>query len=144
MITDMNLFLMETIKYTRNEQECLHLQEALRVIFDILSDLNDVIHSTQIVGYSDNLNTLGLPNMSSNGEKAEQRRAEMKQRSASLDHPAYSHRRHLQHRATVTIRTPDSDDPDDESLLPGPIIDLNKTNIKRNTKLLTNNSIARL
>ncbi|CAF4431535.1 unnamed protein product, partial [Adineta steineri] len=31
---------------------------------------------------------------------------EMKQRSASLDHPAYSHRRHLQHRATVTIRTP--------------------------------------
>jgi len=32
--------------------------------------------------------------------------AEMKQRSASLDHPAYGHRRHLQHRATVTIRTP--------------------------------------
>lgn len=32
--------------------------------------------------------------------------AEMKQRSASLDHSAYAHRRHLQHRATVTIRTP--------------------------------------
>ncbi|CAF4154416.1 unnamed protein product, partial [Adineta steineri] len=31
---------------------------------------------------------------------------EMKQRSASLDQPAYSHRRHLQHRATVTIRAP--------------------------------------
>ncbi|CAF1252950.1 unnamed protein product [Adineta steineri] len=30
----------------------------------------------------------------------------MKQRSASLDQPAYSHRRHLQHRATVTIRAP--------------------------------------
>ncbi|CAF1238864.1 unnamed protein product [Adineta steineri] len=252
-ITQYQLLLKETIKYTRNEQECLHLQEALRVMLNILSDLNDVMHSTQIVGYSDNLNTLGrvrlrgencliskekrrgtvytrtktstrdiflferdillckkkdegngksvqyqlkeviriidiavcthpkndrnklelllkdwsyiiqLPNMLSNGEKAEemstrwidtikncvaqqaeQRRAEMKQRSASLDHPAYSHRRHLQHRATVTIRTPDSDDPDDESLLPGPFIDLNKTNIKRNTKLLTNNSIARL
>lgn len=32
--------------------------------------------------------------------------AEMKQRSASLDHSAHAHRRHLQHRATVTIRTP--------------------------------------
>jgi hypothetical protein len=77
----------------------------------------------------------------------------MKQRSASLDHPAYGHRRHLQHRATVTIRTPyvtfftyknfylfyflrESDDPDEESSLLSPVIDLNKTNIKRNTKLV--------
>jgi hypothetical protein len=32
--------------------------------------------------------------------------AEMKQRSASLDHSAHAHRRNLQHRATVSIRTP--------------------------------------
>ncbi|CAF4409299.1 unnamed protein product, partial [Adineta steineri] len=38
-ITQYQLLLKETIKYTRNEQECLHLQEALPVIFDILSDL---------------------------------------------------------------------------------------------------------
>jgi hypothetical protein len=30
----------------------------------------------------------------------------MKQRSASLDHSAHAHRRHLHHRATVTVRTP--------------------------------------
>ncbi|CAF4146554.1 unnamed protein product [Adineta steineri] len=59
--------------------------------------------------------------------------AEMKQRSASLDQPAYSHRRHLQYRTTVTIRAPGSND---ESLLPSPIIDLNKTNIKQYTKLV--------
>ncbi|CAF4309960.1 unnamed protein product, partial [Adineta steineri] len=58
---------------------------------------------------------------------------EMKQRSASLDHPAYSHRRHLQHPTTVTIRAPDSDD---KSLLSSPIIDVNKINITRNTKLM--------
>ncbi|CAF4168751.1 unnamed protein product, partial [Rotaria magnacalcarata] len=28
----------------------------------------------------------------------------MKQRSASLDHSANAHRRHMQHRATVAIR----------------------------------------
>ncbi|UJR27532.1 hypothetical protein I4U23_008815 [Adineta vaga] len=252
-ITQYQLLLKELIKYTRNEQECLHLQEALRVMLNILSDLNDVMHSTQIVGYSDNLNTLGrirlrgencliskekrrgtvytrtktstrdiflferdillckkkdegngksvqyqlkeiiriidiavcthpkndrnkfelllkdwsyiiqLPNLSSNGEKAEemsvkwieiikscvtqqteQRRAEMKQRSASLDHPAYAHRRHLQHRATVTIRAPESDDPDEELNPPSPLNDLNKINIKRNPKISINNSIARL
>jgi hypothetical protein len=74
----------------------------------------------------------------------------MKQRSASLDHPAYGHRRHLQHRATVTIRTPYVTffiyknfylfyflrESDEESSLPSPVIDLNKTNIKRNTKLV--------
>lgn len=40
------------IKYTRDEQERLHLQEALRVMLNILSNLNDVMHSTQIIGYS--------------------------------------------------------------------------------------------
>jgi hypothetical protein len=40
------------IKYTRDEQERLHLQEALRVMLSILSNLNDVMHSTQIIGYS--------------------------------------------------------------------------------------------
>ena len=39
------------IKYTRHEQECVHLQEALDVMLNILSYLNDVMHSTQIVGY---------------------------------------------------------------------------------------------
>jgi hypothetical protein len=39
------------IKYTRDEQERLHLQEALRVMLHILSNLNDVMHSTQIIGY---------------------------------------------------------------------------------------------
>lgn len=39
------------IKYTRDEQERLHLQEALRVMLNILSNLNDVMHSTQIIGY---------------------------------------------------------------------------------------------
>ncbi len=39
------------IKYTRHEQECIHLQEALDVMLNILSYLNDVMHSTQIVGY---------------------------------------------------------------------------------------------
>jgi hypothetical protein len=79
----------------------------------------------------------------------------MKQRSASLDHSAHAHRRHLQHRATVTIRTPyiyksfnkkkirflycfyflrESDD--DEPTIPAPLIDLNKINTKRNTKLV--------
>jgi hypothetical protein len=42
----------EMIKYTRDEQERLHLQEALRVMLNILSNLNDVMHSTQIIGYS--------------------------------------------------------------------------------------------
>lgn len=40
------------IKYTRDEQELAHLQEALRVMLTILSNLNDVMHSTQIIGYS--------------------------------------------------------------------------------------------
>ncbi|CAF5065747.1 unnamed protein product, partial [Rotaria sp. Silwood1] len=31
---------------------------------------------------------------------------EMKQRSASLDHSVHAYRRHMQHRATVTIRSP--------------------------------------
>lgn len=48
----MFLHLQEMIKYTRDEQERLHLQEALRVMLSILSNLNDVMHSTQIVGYS--------------------------------------------------------------------------------------------
>ena len=39
------------IKYTRHEQERIHLQEALCVMLNILSYLNDVMHSTQIVGY---------------------------------------------------------------------------------------------
>ncbi|CAF0804272.1 unnamed protein product [Adineta ricciae] len=244
-ITQYQLLLKETIKYTRNEQECLHLQAALRVMLNILSDLNDVMHSTQIVGYPDNLNTLGrvhlrgencliskekrrgtvytrtktstrdmflfdrdillckkkdegngksvqyqfkeliriidiavcthpkndrnkfelllkdwsyiiqLPNNSSNGDKAEetsvkwidtikscvtqqteQRRAEMKQRSASLDHPAYAHRRHLQHRATMTIRAPDSDDPDDEPTTLSQFNETTKANSKRNPKIV--------
>ena len=40
------------IKYTRDEQELAHLQESLRVMLTILSNLNDVMHSTQIIGYS--------------------------------------------------------------------------------------------
>ena len=39
------------IKYTHNEQERLHLQEALCVMLKILRNLNDAMHSTQIVGY---------------------------------------------------------------------------------------------
>ena len=39
------------IKYTRFEQECADLQEALDVMLNVLSYLNDVMHSTQIVGY---------------------------------------------------------------------------------------------
>jgi hypothetical protein len=39
------------IKYTRHEQEIIHLQEALDFILKILSYLNDMMHSTQIVGY---------------------------------------------------------------------------------------------
>ncbi|CAF4269194.1 unnamed protein product [Rotaria sp. Silwood2] len=58
-IAQYQLLLKEMIKYTRDEQERLHLQEALRVMLNILCNLNDVMHSTQIVGYSENLNTLG-------------------------------------------------------------------------------------
>lgn len=43
------------IKYTRNEKERLHLQESLCVMLNILSHLNDVMHSTQIVGYPVNI-----------------------------------------------------------------------------------------
>jgi hypothetical protein len=43
------------IKYTRHEQERVHLQEALCVMLNILSYLNDVMHSTQIVGYPVNI-----------------------------------------------------------------------------------------
>lgn len=39
------------IKYTRFEQECVDLQEALDVMLNVLSYLNDVMHSTQIVGF---------------------------------------------------------------------------------------------
>ena len=46
------------IKYTRDEQERLHLQEALRVMLNILSSLNDVMHSTQIIGYSVRYSTI--------------------------------------------------------------------------------------
>lgn len=53
----LNIFFFKTtkkemIKYTRDEQERSHLQEALRVMLNILSSLNDVMHSTQIIGYS--------------------------------------------------------------------------------------------
>ncbi|CAF5172776.1 unnamed protein product, partial [Rotaria sp. Silwood1] len=51
-IAQYQLLLKEMIKYTRDEQERLHLQEALRVMLNILCNLNDVMHSTQIVGYS--------------------------------------------------------------------------------------------
>ncbi len=44
------------IKYTRHEQENIHLQEALGVMLNILSYLNNVMHSTQIVGYPVNKN----------------------------------------------------------------------------------------
>ncbi|CAF4440061.1 unnamed protein product [Rotaria socialis] len=249
------LLLKEMIKYTRDEQERLQLQEALRVMLGILSNLNDVMHSTQIVGYHENLNTLGrirlrgencliskekrrgtvytrtktstrdvflferdillckrkdegngksiqyqfkeiirvadiavcthpknnrnrfelvlkdwsyiiqLQNMPSNGEKVEelsvrwidtikscvtlqteQRRAEMKQRSASLDHSANAHRRHMQHRATVAIRAQEFDDADDddESTMPNPLVDTSKTMTKRNSKGSINNNVARL
>lgn len=40
------------IKCTRDEQERSHLQEALRVMLNVLCNLNDVMHSAQIVGYS--------------------------------------------------------------------------------------------
>jgi len=40
------------IKYTRHEHEKLKLKEALNVMLNILSYLNDVMHSTQIIGYS--------------------------------------------------------------------------------------------
>ena len=43
------------IKYTRHEQERINLQDALRVMLNILSYLNDVMHSTQIVGYPVNI-----------------------------------------------------------------------------------------
>ncbi|CAF1099323.1 unnamed protein product [Rotaria sordida] len=252
-IAQYQLLLKEMIKYTRDEQERLHLQEALRVMLNILCNLNDVMHSTQIVGYSENLNTLGrirlrgencliskekrrgtvytrtktstrdiflferdillckkkdegngksiqyqfkeiikfvdiavcthpkndrnkfelvlkdwsyiiqLPNIASNGEKAEemsirwidtikscvthqteQRRAEMKQRSASLDHSAHAHRRHMQHRATVTIRAPEFDNDNEESTLTTPLINIDNTVTKRNSKITMSNNIARL
>ncbi|CAF0785478.1 unnamed protein product [Rotaria sordida] len=250
-IAQYQLLLKEMIKYTRDEQERLHLQEALRVMLNILCNLNDVMHSTQIVGYSENLNTLGrirlrgencliskekrrgtvytrtktstrdiflferdillckkkdegngksiqyqfkeiikfvdiavcthpkndrnkfelvlkdwsyiiqLPNIASNGEKAEemsirwidtikscvthqteQRRAEMKQRSASLDHSAHAHRRHMQHRATVTIRAPEFDNDNEESTLTTPLINIDNTVTKRNSKITMSNNIA--
>ena len=43
------------IKYTHHEQERKHLQESLYVMLNILSHLNDVMHSTQIVGYPVNI-----------------------------------------------------------------------------------------
>ncbi|CAF2686291.1 unnamed protein product [Rotaria sp. Silwood2] len=58
-ITQYQLLLKEMIKYTRQEQERIHLQEALYVMLNILSHLNDVMHSTQIVGYPEHLYTLG-------------------------------------------------------------------------------------
>ena len=45
------------IKYTRHEQERIHLQDALSVMLNILSYLNDVMHLTQIVGYPVNRNS---------------------------------------------------------------------------------------
>ncbi|CAF4927692.1 unnamed protein product, partial [Rotaria sp. Silwood1] len=58
-ITHYQLLLKEMIKYTRHEQERIHLQEALYVMLNILSHLNDVMHSTQIVGCPNHLYTLG-------------------------------------------------------------------------------------
>lgn len=241
------------IKYTRDDDGRAHLEEALRVMLNILSNLNDVMHSTQIVGFPEPLNSLGrirlraencliskekrrgtvytrtktstrdiflferdlllckkkeeansktvqyqfkemikvvdiavcthpkndrnkfelvlkdwsfiiqLTNPCSSGEKiedlsskwidtikncvtqqTEQRRAEMKQRSASLDHSSFAHRRQLQHRITMAIHSPDSDDNDDESGSTQGIIDLHHDQIRRTTKLPMNNHIARL
>jgi len=44
------------IKYTRHEQERTHLQDALCVMLNILSHINDAMHLTQIVGYPVNIN----------------------------------------------------------------------------------------
>ncbi|CAF5195613.1 unnamed protein product, partial [Rotaria magnacalcarata] len=58
-ITQYHLLLKEMIKYTHHEQERKHLQESLYVMLNILSHLNDVMHSTQIVGYPDQMQKLG-------------------------------------------------------------------------------------
>lgn len=50
------------IKYTRHEQERMHLQDALSVMLNILSHLNDIMHSTQIVGYPVNIKFLFYDN----------------------------------------------------------------------------------
>ncbi|CAF5199004.1 unnamed protein product [Rotaria magnacalcarata] len=72
----------------------------------------------------------------------------MKQRSASLDHSANAHRRHMQHRATVAIRGQEFDDDDDdddgESTMTNPLIDISRTMAKRNSKGSINNNVARL
>ncbi len=44
------------IKYTRHEQERTHLQDALCVMLNILSHINDAMHLTQIIGYPVNIN----------------------------------------------------------------------------------------
>ncbi|CAF1109546.1 unnamed protein product [Adineta steineri] len=239
-ITQYQLLLKEMIKYTRLEQERIHLQDALNVMLNILSYLNNVMHSTQIIGYSDNLNTLGqirlrgencliskekrrgtvytrtktstrdiflfervillckkkdegngksihyqykelikiadiavcthpkndrkkfeivlkdysyIIQFSSNGEKVEeltvrwidtikkcvtqqteQRRAEIKHRSSSLDHSAHSHRRRIHNFVNNTVRTPGSDD--EQVHLPIALIDLNTEYMKQNNKMV--------
>ncbi|UJR21644.1 hypothetical protein I4U23_024721 [Adineta vaga] len=247
-ITQYQLLLKEMIKYTRQEQERIHLQDALSVMLNILSHLNDVMHLTQIVGYPDNFNSLGqmrlrtenciiskekrrgtvytrtktstrdiflfervillckkrdegngksiqyqfketikivdiavcthpkndrkrieivlkdysyIIQFPSNAEtieeisirwidtikncvtkQTEQRRAEIKQRSSSLDHSSHAHRRRLQNRIITSIRTPDSDDEQDH--LPIKLIDLNTDDMKQNHKMIIGNSISHL
>jgi len=77
--------------------------------------------------------------------------AEIKHRSSSLDHSAYSHRRRLQNRPTAPIRTPYvlefskriftknssfSESDDEQTHLPIRLIDLNNDSIKQNNKLV--------
>ncbi|CAF1044911.1 unnamed protein product [Rotaria magnacalcarata] len=245
-ITQYHLLLKEMIKYTHHEQERKHLQESLYVMLNILSHLNDVMHSTQIVGYPDQMQKLGqirlrgenciiskekrrgtvytrtktctrdiflfervillckkkdegngkslqyqfkemikitdiavctyskndrnkfeivlkdysyIVQLSSNGEKldemnsrwidaikncitkqTEQRRAEVKHRSSSLDPSTHSHRRRSLTRKVTFNRAPESDD--EQAHSPITLIDLNDDDIIQNNKLGINSSFS--
>ncbi|CAF1302912.1 unnamed protein product, partial [Adineta ricciae] len=247
-VTQYQLLLKEMIKYTRHEQERIHLQDALSVMLNILSYLNDVMHLTQIVGYPDNLNTLGQIRLRAENcllskekrrgtvytraktstrdiflfervlllckkkddgsgksiqyqfkeaikivdiavcthpkndrkrieivlkdysyiiqfplnddkieevsirwihtiktcvtKQTEQRRAEIKQRSSSLDHSSHSNRRRVQNRLIAQIRAIDSDD--EQVHLPIKLIDLNTDIMTQNHKIVIGNSISHL
>jgi len=75
-------------------------------------------------------------------QQTEQRRAEIKHRSSSLDHSSHTHRRRTQNRTTVPIRAPESDDEQVHS--PIKLSDLITDRVKQNNKLSINNSVSHL
>ncbi|CAF1004400.1 unnamed protein product [Rotaria sp. Silwood1] len=66
-------------------------------------------------------------------QQNEQRRAETKHRSTSLDPSTHARRRRLQNRKIVFNRAPESDD--EQTHLPITLIDLNTDNTIQNNKL---------